>query len=163
MTEHPPRIVDGIPTDLPPELKVLMGVFYLYWKIDEVVDSINVTPALSKNERELLIKLIVPSRMGDLASDMQVLPSTLTAIADLLEQKGLAQRVRDPADRRAWLLSLTEEGIEKRRSLMARGAEIFTRVSGLSAEETQALSDLMLKVAHNIKADGLPEGAKSCR
>ncbi len=149
--------------DLPPELNVLMGVYLLYWKVEEVVDTINVTPALAKHERQLLVNLAAPTRMGDMASEMQILPSTLTAIADGLEEKGLISRERDPTDRRAWQLRLTELGAEKRHALMARAVEIFAEVSGLTRDETATIASLMQKVACNIKAGGLPEGLKPCQ
>ncbi|MBR9843832.1 MAG: MarR family transcriptional regulator [Rhodobacteraceae bacterium] len=153
---------DGIPSDLPPELNVLMGVYLLYWKIDELVDSINISPELTRNERHLLVNLDAPCRMGALASEMQILPSTLTALADGLEEKGLLVRERDPEDRRAWRLNLTEIGVKKRQDFLAHASEIFTEVSGLAKSETRMISALMLKVTRNIKANGLPEGAKAC-
>ncbi|WP_146347299.1 MarR family winged helix-turn-helix transcriptional regulator [Falsiphaeobacter marinintestinus] len=162
----PPKDIamdNGVPTDLPPEMNVLMGVYLLYLKVDEVVDSINVTPDLTKNERHLLIYMAEPRRMGELAADMQVLPSTLTNIADALESKGLALRESDPEDRRASRLRLTEIGDAKRQEVIRKGAEVFTEISGLTRPETETISALMLKVIHNIKADGLPEGAKPCQ
>lgn len=163
MTSDEVTIRDGIPSDLPPEMSVLMGVFLLYWKIDEMVETINVTPALSKNERQLMVNLAVPRRMGELAADMQVLPSTLTAIADELEGKGLVRRERDPDDRRAWRLCLTDDGAKSRAGLLRKATDIFRAVSGLSRDETEKIADLMQKVARNIRADGLPEGAKTCQ
>ena len=154
---------DIIASDLPPELDVLTGIYLLYWKIEEVVDQINVTPALQKNERQLLVNLSKPTRMGTMASEMQILPSTLTAIADGLETKGLIRRERDPDDRRAWRLCLTEDGAEQRHRLMARAVEIFTEVSGLSRGETETIASLMQKVTHNIKNTGLPERARPCQ
>lgn len=156
-------IRDGFPSDLPPELSVLMGVHLLYWKINEVVDVTDVTPALSKNERKLLVHLAVPRRMGELASDMQILPSMVTLIADELEEKGLLERARDPNDRRAWQLCLTDAGVTAREETLRRAASIFQQVTGLSTHETEAVADLMKKVVRKIRADGLPEGAKPCQ
>lgn len=152
-----------IATDLPPELDVLTGIYLLYWKIEEVVDQINVTPALQKNERQLLINLSNPTRMGTMASEMQILPSTLTAIADGLEAKGLITRERDPDDRRAWQLRLTDTGLEARRNLLTRAVEIFAEVSGLTRTETETIAALMQKVTRNIKTTGLPERARPCQ
>lgn len=163
MTSAKSEIDNGFPTDLPAEMNVLLGVYLLYWKVDEVVDTINVTPALTKNERHLLINMAEPRRMGELATEMQVLPSTLTNIADALETKGMAVRERDPQDRRASRLRLTETGTAKRKEVIQKGAQIFTEISGLTHPETETISALMLKVIHNIKANGLPEGAKPCQ
>ncbi|MCW8842551.1 MAG: MarR family transcriptional regulator [Rhodobacteraceae bacterium] len=163
MSHDQSAVQGGIPSDLPPELSVLMGVYLLYWKFEEVVERINITPALSQNEHKLLINLPEPRRMGEMAAEMQMLPSTLTAIADGLEGKGMITRERDPDDRRAWRLGLTEKGVQNRHALMSRAVEIFAEVSGLTRAETESISVLMQKVVRNIKADGLPEGATSCR
>lgn len=153
-------VPDGFPDDLPPALNVLMGVFLLYWKIDEVIDTIQPYPPLDRKERKLLFNLNKPRRMGELASEMQVLPSTLTATADELERKGFLRRDRDPSDRRAWLVSLTGDGQAARAQLIAQGARIFAETTGLEPDETETMSDLMLKVARNVTATGIPEGMK---
>lgn len=156
------RFLGSFPDDLPPEVNVLLGVYLLYWKIDEVIDAINVTPVLSKNERHLIVNLSAPCGMGELAAEMQILPSTLTALANGLEEKGLLMREQDPADRRVWRLRLTEAGRAKREALMTRAADLFADISGLTPNETRTISGLMLKIARNIKANGLPEGARPC-
>ncbi|MGB0960152.1 MAG: MarR family winged helix-turn-helix transcriptional regulator [Halocynthiibacter sp.] len=155
-------ITTGTPTDLPPEVNILMGIYMSYWKIDEVVEQINIMSALNRNERQLLVNLAAPRRMKELASEMQILPSTLTAVANGLEERDLLIRERDPDDRRSWFLTLTDSGIQKRHALLARAVEVFTEISGLNATEIAELSTLMQKITHNIKANGLPEGAKLC-
>ena len=45
---------------------------------------------------------------GALAELLEVEPITLTRMVDRLEEAGLVERRRDPADRRAWRLYLTE-------------------------------------------------------
>ena len=151
-----------MPADLPPALSVLMGVNLLYWKVQDVLDHINITPKLSKNERQLFVMLATPQRMGLLASEMQILPSTLTAIANGLEEKGLMIREADPNDRRVCWLTLTKDGVKKRQTMMERATKIFTEVAGLQSSDTEALSKIMVKITNNIKANGLPEGAKIC-
>src|SRR5690349_3740419 len=47
-------------------------------------------------------------RQVALADMLEVEPITLSRIVDRLEENGLVERVRDPADRRAWRLQLTE-------------------------------------------------------
>ena len=51
-----------------------------------------------------------PQRSGVLAFAFGLDPSTITRQVQGLEQDGLVQRAIDPADRRAQLLELTEEG-----------------------------------------------------
>jgi DNA-binding MarR family transcriptional regulator len=49
-------------------------------------------------------------RMTDLAQDVFMSKSGLTAVVDRLEKRGLLQRTPDPEDRRATRIRLTEEG-----------------------------------------------------
>ncbi len=152
-----------LPQDLPPEMSVLLGVYLLYLKVSEVMDTIQIQPDLSKTERHVMISLGTPRRMGELAADLQVQPSTITAIADGLERKGLISRERDPMDRRAFVLTLTPDGIVARETLIATAAGIFTEVSGISPSETALLSEIMTKVATNIARNGLPKGMEPCQ
>ena len=46
---------------------------------------------------------------GALAELLEVEPITLTRLVDRLEEAGLIERRRDPADRRAWRLFLTDK------------------------------------------------------
>lgn len=149
--------------ELPPEMSVLMGVFLLYLKVSEVMDTITIQPDLPKSERHVLICLAEPRRMGELAAELQVQPSTVTAIADSLDRKGLVTRERDPQDRRAFVLTLTKEGTAARGNLIATAARIFNEVSGITPAETSQLSQIMKKVANNIAANGLPKGMDTCQ
>ncbi|BBO84164.1 MarR family winged helix-turn-helix transcriptional regulator [Desulfosarcina ovata] len=51
-------------------------------------------------------------KMKDLASKMGVTTGTLTVMIDNLEKKGLVQRIQNPADRRSYVIQLTEKGTE---------------------------------------------------
>jgi DNA-binding MarR family transcriptional regulator len=50
------------------------------------------------------------SRMADLADAAQVSKQTLTSIVDQLERRGWVRRTPDPADARARLVTVTDEG-----------------------------------------------------
>ncbi|MFI7741564.1 MarR family winged helix-turn-helix transcriptional regulator [Kocuria rhizosphaericola] len=49
-------------------------------------------------------------RVKDLADALRIAPRSATEVVDLLEQKGLVERVPDPSDRRATLVALTPRG-----------------------------------------------------
>jgi DNA-binding MarR family transcriptional regulator len=51
-----------------------------------------------------------PQRMVDIATELQVNPSTGSRMCDRLVRKGLARRYRTPSDRRAVRLTLTPAG-----------------------------------------------------
>ena len=143
---------------LSPEIQAMMGVYALYWKLEESFGCIETD--LSHQECHMLIKLDAPKRMGVLAADMLTLPSTITATADALEKAGHLTRQRDPEDRRAWLLVLTEQGEEARNMLVTVAGELFHSASGLNAEETAEFARLARKIRDNILKIGIPEGLK---
>jgi DNA-binding MarR family transcriptional regulator len=142
---------------LSPEIESLMAVHLLYWKTEKQMEIINIDPPLTKNERHLIVRLEHPSRMGSLAKDMLVLPSTLTAVADSLEAEGLLVRHADPSDRRASLLSLTPKGVEIRLMLIEKAATFFADVTGLSPKEIEEFALLSRKIKARILQDGVPE------
>jgi len=77
--------------------------------------------------------------------------SWLVGLRDELEQAGLIERKRDPADRRRHLVSLKPEGRQKLDELRAisRGVE-DEFLGGLDADERKELHELLLQVArHN--------------
>ena len=141
---------------LSPEIQAIMGVYALYWKLEEAFDCIETD--LSHAECHMVIKLDQPKRMGVLAADMLTVPSTITATADGLEKVGLLTRERDPEDRRAWLLVLTEQGQDLRNMLVSVAGDVFHRSSGLDAEETAQFARLARKIRDNILKTGIPEG-----
>lgn len=141
-------------------LEALFGVYALYWRLDEQIEDINLSPPLSRPERHLLVNLATAKRMGDLAREMFTQPSTITAAADQLEARGLIARRRDPTDRRAWLLELTDEGAATRRTLIDRASALFDQASGLDQKDTELFARLLGKIREHILQTGIPEGLK---
>ncbi|CAD0183774.1 MarR family protein [Ruegeria sp. THAF57] len=141
---------------LSPEMQAMMGVYALYWKLQESLDLIDVE--VSQQECHMLIKLDQPKRMGILAADMLTVPSTITSTADALEAAGYLTRQRDPEDRRAWLLVLSDKGLEMRQEILAEAGALFNRASGLNDAETAEFARLARKIRENILKTGIPEG-----
>lgn len=134
----------------------LLSLALLYWAMHERLEC--PLPELTKQERLMLLKLGAPARMGQLAREMQALPSTVTALADGLESRALVARRRDPDDRRAWLLELTPQGREMRHEMLELLERVWREVTGLAPTELDRLGALLLKTRDNIKANGLPKG-----
>src|SRR4051794_23641953 len=82
--------------------------------------------------------------------------SAVVALVDDLEQRGLAERRRDPTDRRAYTLYLTPRGrkllAELRRAADEEDAELL---SALKASERSQLISLLQRVA---ESEGLTAG-----
>lgn len=81
--------------------------------------------------------------MKDLGARIHCDASFVTAIADMLEERGLARREVDPDDRRIKKLVLTEKGLETRARVVE---ELFSDVPGirkLDAGERDRLLELL--------------------
>jgi DNA-binding MarR family transcriptional regulator len=94
--------------------------------------------------------------MGEMARGIGVDPSYITALVDDLDERGLAERQPDPADRRVKIIVLTAEGralAEEIHSVMSVPPASFDALSGT---ELRQLRDLLDKV---VRADpGLTAG-----
>jgi DNA-binding MarR family transcriptional regulator len=88
-----------------------------------------------------------PLRMRDLSEMTGVAARTTTSIVDGLERDGLAERVRHPHDRRAFLLRLTDKGLQRHRE-----AEEIDRLAlaeataGLGEEDREQLRTLLARI-----------------
>lgn len=136
---------------LEPELRALMGVFSLYTYIDTKLRQQGDDCGGPNLERKVLVKLDRPKRIGTLARDLNALPSTMTTVADQMEERGLVERMRDPEDRRAWLLCLTEKGQEQRRETVDLAHTLLHDTLGLSANEVEDFAQISLKIHLKIQ------------
>lgn len=87
----------------------------------------------------------------ELAQVSQKDTASITRILDLLQKKGLIQRIDDEYDRRKYMISLTGEGTE----FVMRNLPFINRirgqiVQGLSQEEIQALKSILDKIRQNL-------------
>lgn len=91
------------------------------------------------------------SNQGFLADLLDVEPITLCRMIDRLEESGLVERRRDPGDRRAWLIHLTDKAhpvVEQLRSV-ANGLLTDAR-AGLSDRQYDELMDALTIVRANL-------------
>src|SRR5207253_6009766 len=86
-------------------------------------------------------------RMGDLADHWGCDASWVTALADGLQERGLAERRPHPTDRRVRTIVLTEEGRARRERALELLAEPPSAFAALSAAEERQLRDLLAKLA----------------
>ncbi|HEX2314514.1 MAG TPA: MarR family winged helix-turn-helix transcriptional regulator [Thermomonospora sp.] len=78
-----------------------------------------------------------------LAETLRVDPSVLVAILNDLERDGLAERRRDPADRRRHIVSITEAG-------KARAADLQTAVAAVEADLFAGLDPEEIATLHRL-------------
>jgi MarR family transcriptional regulator for hemolysin len=87
----------------------------------------------------------------DLAFAVGIEGPTLTRHLDGLEQRGLVQRRQDPANRRAVLVELTDDGHAAHARLLEVVIGFDRRLRrGLSAEEVARLGQLLEQLATNV-------------
>ena len=90
---------------------------------------------------------------GGLADLLEVEPITLCRMVDRLEEAGLVERRRDPADRRAWQIFLTPRALPLLDQLRGLGdALIEVALDGLSEARRTELIDTLNVIRTNINS-----------
>ncbi|WP_126172743.1 MarR family winged helix-turn-helix transcriptional regulator [Altericroceibacterium xinjiangense] len=121
------------------------------WAFDQRVREIGVT---GPQARMLLTLNRAPGEnQGFYAEQLEVEPITLCRMADRLEEAGLIERRRDPADRRAWQLHLTAKAHTILEQLQDRIDSLLEdMLAGLSAEERAEFARLLNTIGSNLTA-----------
>ena len=92
--------------------------------------------------------------MNELSAALGVVPRTVTTIVDALEKERLVARLPDPADRRATLLEITQDGLSQLSRFRAMhnsaAAELF---EVLTATERLQLARLLRRLQAAADAD----------
>ena len=92
-------------------------------------------------------------RQVELADRLDIEPITLCRIVDRLEEAGLVERRRDPDDRRAWRLHLTDKGVPLVEKLRVLAGELAREAfDGVPPETIDTLRDSLARVRDNISA-----------
>jgi DNA-binding MarR family transcriptional regulator len=114
---------------------------------------LGLTPAQERALR-LISRTPQPSRMGELAGRLGIVPRSATTLIGALEETGLVSRSIDPDNRRSILVTLTDQGraVQQRMAAAraAAGAELFGRLSDAERVRLASLLDKVLPPA----ADG---------
>lgn len=91
---------------------------------------------------------------GRLADQLEVEPITACRMVDRLEEAGMVERRRDPTDRRAWQIFLTEKSRPVIDELRIVGNEVFEQAfTGLSREQRDQLYALLDTIRTNLNSD----------
>lgn len=99
----------------------------------------------------LILDVTEGENQGYYAERLEVEPISLTRMIDRMEESGLIERRRDPADRRAWRLFLTERSrqvIDQVRAKLAGLEEEM--VAGLAPPEREALASFLEAIRSNF-------------
>lgn len=119
------------------------------WAFDQRVREIGVT---GPQARLLLILSRRPGEnQGFYAEQLEVEPITLCRMVDRLEESGMIERRRDPADRRAWQLHLTAKS-QKIVAKLQRSVDslVDDMLDGLTSDERSEFARLLKTVGANL-------------
>ena len=131
---------DQIDGDLIDCLAELIGV--LVGRAEGIAHRLGVPGVFLK----ALHRLDCPMAMKDLGQRMHCDPSFVTSIADMLEQRGLATRESDPADRRVKRIALTPAGLALQQQVHAEILASMPWRQALDADERAQLLGLIRKI-----------------
>lgn len=101
-----------------------------------------------------LRRLDAPVAMKDLGQRMRCDPSFVTMVADTLEQRGLARREPNAADRRIKNLVLTERGQELKAAVEHEMLGLMPWTHALDRSEREQFLDLLRKMCKALAASG---------
>jgi len=96
-----------------------------------------------------------PLTQIELATALAIDRTAMVYLLDQLEQDGLVQRVRNPDDRRAFLIHLTEDGTRlQRKAAAALAGATNTLLQPLDQDERIRLRTLLTRIVNHWQAPG---------
>lgn len=92
-----------------------------------------------------------PMRMGAASDDLALADGVMTGVVDRLQERGLVERLRDPADRRAILIGLTPEGEAFARSTIAPYEKALETIfEGMEEEAVEQIAERIQRLARGV-------------
>jgi len=89
-------------------------------------------------------------RQVELADMLEIEPITLCRIIDRLEEARLVERTRDPVDRRAWRLNVTDHAQPLVEKLKGIGAELVEEAfAGIDPKDIEIARDVLARAREN--------------
>ena len=93
------------------------------------------------------------TRLSELAEALRIAPRSATEVADALQARGLVERTSDPTDRRAVVLTPTEEGRRVQAEIAAaRAADNRDLFARLDADDRATLARILRTLAERGSA-----------
>lgn len=105
----------------------------------------------------LILNVTEGEKQGFYAERLEVEPISLTRMIDRMEESELIERRRDPADRRAWRLFLTDRSREVIDEVRAKLAGLEDEmVSGLAPAQREALARFLEAIRSTFTNTRIP-------
>ena len=115
-------------------------------------DRLAVGLGVTRAQWKVLFKLTRKPRLRqvELADMLDLEPITLCRIVDRLEEAGLVERSRDPDDRRAWRLEVTQKARPLIEKLQSVGAELVGQAfAGIDPKDIEITRRVLAQVREN--------------
>jgi DNA-binding MarR family transcriptional regulator len=149
--------------DAPPWQRVESTLMATSRAIREAYDARYAELELNLSQASMIVFLSEsgPLRQAQLARRLGLGRASTGSMVDQLERRGLVERQPDPADRRAWRVTLTPEGEKLVDPITAIDRVLRGELRlDISKEERQQLAKLLLRLQSNL-ARVLVEGGGS--
>jgi DNA-binding MarR family transcriptional regulator len=127
-------------------------------------DRLAVGMGVTRAQWKVLFKLTRKPglRQVELADMLDLEPITLCRIVDRLEEAGLVERARDPEDRRAWRLHVTEKAQPLIEKLQGVGAELVKQAfAGIDRKDIETARKVLAQARENAGRAGLSKRASN--
>jgi MarR family transcriptional regulator for hemolysin len=116
--------------------------------------------------REFMLLRFVAASEGRsqqaLAERIAIPPSRMVALVDRLEEAGLVERARDPEDRRAWRLHVTEKAQPLIEKLQGVGAELVKQAfAGIDRKDIETARKVLAQARENAGRAGVSKRASN--
>lgn len=120
-------------------------------RFDEAAREVRIVGTGAQWRVLLILKHRPGINQGQLAEVMDVEPITACRMVDRLEQAGLIERRRDPEDRRAWKLFLTDEALPVITEMREIGQRITkTALARLSDDDVNRVMGILTTVRETL-------------
>jgi MarR family transcriptional regulator, organic hydroperoxide resistance regulator len=139
-------LIDEILTDI---RKLRRAVYHYYIKTSRQF-------GLTETQADVLRSLLVLGAMSsaDLSRCLFMSPANITGVIDRLERKALVERVRQKADRRVALISLTESGkILSKQLPDPIENKLVSGLKNLDTHQVQSMAEAINKIIDLLGAD----------
>lgn len=139
--------------DSPPWLRVESTLMATSRAIREAYDARFSALDLNLSQASMLVFVheTGPMRQAQLARRLGQGRASTGAMVDQLERRGLVERQADPADRRAWLVTITPEGEKLVDPIGAIDRVLRAELRlDISKAERQQLAELLLRLQANL-------------
>lgn len=132
-------------------------------RLEQELDGFNLTMPQYMTLR-CVLKSPAGCSMTELAESSHQLSATMTGIVDRLAERGLVQRERDPRDRRALRVMLTQEGKQLMEKVSERKhARMVALLAALTPEERRTMIEMSRRylslVEESLRLEQAPQGA----